>query len=189
MTLSWILSAAVALFPLSEIVLAIFRRASRTGAVAQDRGFVGALWVVLCLAVAGALLVRRLPSGRIALPAAALAGVALGLLVVGLAIRWTAIVTLGRFFTVDVAIARDHRLVQRGLYRHVRHPSYTGLLVAFLGTALAFGSWWSVLVVMVPATAAFCARIAVEERALRGALGEEYEEYCERTWRLLPGIF
>jgi hypothetical protein len=58
---------------------------------------------------------------------------ALVLVLIGLFIRWTAILTLGRFFTVDVAVHSDHALVENGLYRFVRHPFYTGLLVAFLG--------------------------------------------------------
>ena len=59
------------------------------------------------------------------------AGVAL--FVIGLLLRWWAIITLGRFFTVDVTIEPDHELVERGPFRLVRHPSYTGVLLALRG--------------------------------------------------------
>jgi protein-S-isoprenylcysteine O-methyltransferase Ste14 len=52
-----------------------------------------------------------------------------------------AIVHLGRFFTVNVAIAANHRLIDTGPYRFVRHPSYTGALMAFLGLALCLANW------------------------------------------------
>jgi protein-S-isoprenylcysteine O-methyltransferase len=51
----------------------------------------------------------------------------------GLALRWYAIVYLGRFFTVNVAISKDHRLIDTGPYRFIRHPSYTGAIMAFVG--------------------------------------------------------
>ncbi|HEY4257482.1 MAG TPA: isoprenylcysteine carboxylmethyltransferase family protein [Candidatus Udaeobacter sp.] len=53
------------------------------------------------------------------------------LFVTGLLLRWWAIITLGRFFTVDVTIEKDHELVERGPFRMLRHPSYTGVLLAF----------------------------------------------------------
>ena len=59
------------------------------------------------------------------------------LFVAGLILRWWAIITLGRFFTVDVTIEKDHELVERGPFRIVRHPSYTGVLLAFVGLALS----------------------------------------------------
>src|SRR2546423_3467851 len=107
----------------------------------------------------------------------------------GLVLRWWAIVTLGRFFTVDVTIERDHKLVERGPFRWVRHPSYTGVLLAFVGWALTLRNWVAIAVLLVPIFAAFIRRMNVEEEALRGALGERYREYMKRTKRLVPGIY
>jgi protein-S-isoprenylcysteine O-methyltransferase Ste14 len=118
-----------------------------------------------------------------------LLGVSLLLLVIGLVIRWTAIFTLGRFFTTRVAIHDDHRLVRTGLFRLVRHPSYTGLLLLFLGMALSFGNWLSFFVIVVPFLAALLYRIQVEESSLVEVLGQEYVDYRRSTKRLLPGIF
>jgi protein-S-isoprenylcysteine O-methyltransferase len=107
------------------------------------------------------------------------AGVAL--FVTGLLLRWWAIITLGRFFTVDVTIEKDHELVGRGPFRMVRHPSYTGVLLAFLGFALSLGNWAALLVILLPIGAVFIHRMNVEEDALSGALGPQYTDYMRRT--------
>jgi protein-S-isoprenylcysteine O-methyltransferase len=115
--------------------------------------------------------------------------VALCLFVGGLALRWYAIYYLGRFFTVDVAIATDHQVIDSGPYRYLRHPSYTGALLALLGFAITLGQLPAVLVVMLPTTLAFLKRIAVEEAALVAALGERYRRYCAHTRRLVPFVY
>jgi protein-S-isoprenylcysteine O-methyltransferase len=107
----------------------------------------------------------------------------------GLIFRWWAIITLGRFFTVDVTIEKDHELVERGPFRMVRHPSYTGVLLAFVGFALTLRNWGAIIIVLVPIFVAFVRRMNVEEEALRGALGEKYVAYMGRTKRLVPGIY
>jgi protein-S-isoprenylcysteine O-methyltransferase Ste14 len=113
---------------------------------------------------------------------------ALVLMAGGLTIRWSAILTLGRFFTVDVAIQPQQPVIQTGPYRFVRHPSYAGLLFSFVGLGVYFGSWLSLVVLLVPITAAVVNRILKEEAALLVALGAPYAEYCARTKRLIPGL-
>ena len=115
------------------------------------------------------------------------AGVAL--FVTGLLLRWRAIITLGRFFTVDVAIEPDHELIERRPFRMVRHPSYTGVLLAFVGLALTLGNWAALLAILVPIGAAFIHRMNVEENALSGALGPQYTDYMRRTNRLVPFLY
>jgi protein-S-isoprenylcysteine O-methyltransferase Ste14 len=115
--------------------------------------------------------------------------VGLGTLLVGIAIRWTAIRTLGTFFTGSVTIQPRHELVRRGLYRHIRHPAYTGTLVAHFGLGLAFVSWVTVVLSTVPFFVAAMYRIRVEEHALRQKFGTVYSEYAEGTWRLIPGVY
>ena len=100
-----------------------------------------------------------------------------GLFVAGLLLRWWAIITLGRFFTMDVTIEKDHELVERGPFHMVRHPSYTGVLLAFAGLALTLGNWAVLLVILVPIGAAFIHRMNVEENALSSALGPQYTDY------------
>jgi len=113
----------------------------------------------------------------------------LALLALGIAIRTTAIAQLGRFHTPNVAILGDHQLLESGLYRHVRHPSYFGALVAFLGFGFALGNWISLAAVVVVMPATYLFRMHEEDAALLAAFGDGYRAYCQRTKRLIPWIY
>ena len=108
---------------------------------------------------------------------------------VGIALRSVAIAQLGRFHTPNVAVLQDHRVIDTGLYRHVRHPSYLGALIVFLGFSLALANGLSLGIIMGAALVIYPYRIREEEAALTAALGERYRAYCRRTWRLLPGVY
>jgi protein-S-isoprenylcysteine O-methyltransferase Ste14 len=103
--------------------------------------------------------------------------------------RWVSIIHLGRFFTVNVAIAADHQLVETGPYRFIRHPSYSGALLAFVGWGMVLRNWASLLIALLPIAVAFLYRINVEERALLEALGDCYRAYMARTKRLIPFLY
>lgn len=173
----------------SELLLTVTRRSRDRSGVRQDRSTLRTLWIVILVSIAAGLYVAAhargaaLPHGR-AFPL-----VGLLLFVPGLVVRWLAIIQLGRFFTVDVTIATDHELVEHGLYRWVRHPSYSGLLMAFVGFAFSLGNWLSILVITVPIFAAFFHRINVEEQALLAALGDRYAAYMRRTQRLVSFLY
>jgi protein-S-isoprenylcysteine O-methyltransferase Ste14 len=173
----------------SEILLTITHRSRSATGTKQDRSTLGMIWLVISASVAAGIFVAQnwrsgaLPFGR----EFAVAGVVL--FAAGLLLRWWAIITLGRFFTVDVTIEKDHEVVERGPFRVVRHPSYTGVLLAFVGFALTLRNWGAILVVLVPIFAAFVRRMNVEEEALSRALGERYVAYMRRTKRLVPGIY
>ncbi|RMG48269.1 MAG: isoprenylcysteine carboxylmethyltransferase family protein [Acidobacteria bacterium] len=172
-----------------EALLALFRRAAAEESRGRDRGSMAILFVtnVISTVAAVALGARRiLPIGA---PPADLLGAAVLLLLSGVGIRVWAILTLGRLFTMNVAIRRGHRIVARGPYRAVRHPSYTGLLLAFTSVGLALRSWASLLVLLVPVSAATLYRIRVEERALADAFGAAYEEYARGRFRLFPFLY
>lgn len=174
---------------MSELLLTVTRRSRSCSGTKQDRSTLLVVWLVITVSVAAGIYVAK------HWPAAALphhrsfmfAGVALFL--TGLLLRWWAIITLCRFFTVDVTIEPDHELVERGPFRRVRHPSYTGVLLAFVGLALTLGNWAAVLVILVPIGAAFIHRMNVEENALSDALGSQYADYMQRTKRLVPFIY
>ena len=174
---------------ISELLLTVTRRSrSRTG-TKQDRSTLGVIWMVIMVSIAAGVFVAMnwppaaLPNGRMF----ALVGVFL--FVAGLLLRWWAIITLGRFFTVDVTIEKDHELVERGPFRVVRHPSYTGVLLAFVGFALTLRNWAALLIILLPIFAAFIRRMNVEEDALSRALGSRYADYMRRTKRLVPFVY
>jgi len=76
-----------------------------------------------------------------------------------------------------------------GPFRMARHPSYTGVLLAFVGLALSLGNWAALLVILLPIGAAFIHRMNVEENALSGALGTQYTDCMRRTKRLVPFVY
>jgi protein-S-isoprenylcysteine O-methyltransferase len=183
------LSLLTLAFFASELTLALSRRSRRTdGATRADRGSGPLLWIVISLAIAAAFSLSGDRPGRLPFPPASIRGAALTLFLGGAALRWWAVITLGRFFTVDVATHDDHALVETGPFRFVRHPSYTGLLAEFLGLGVSLGNALSVLVLMVPIVVALTYRMKVEEAVLRRALGAAYDAYCARTKRLIPGL-
>jgi len=79
--------------------------------------------------------------------------------------------------------------VDSGPYRYVRHPTYTGALLTFVGLGFCFGNWLTLLFLTLPIIGAFLWRIRIEERALTEALGEDYRAYMRRTKRLIPGVY
>lgn len=110
-------------------------------------------------------------------------------LVLGMALRFYAIATLRRFFTVNVTLREGHRLIRSGPYRWIRHPSYTGSLLSFYGFAIALENVWAAIVLTVPITYAFFVRMRVEEGVLREAFPAEYADYERQTRRLVPFIY
>jgi protein-S-isoprenylcysteine O-methyltransferase Ste14 len=115
------------------------------------------------------------------------AGIAL--IIIGFTIRLAAIFTLRRYFTVDVAIAKDHKVIDHGLYSIVRHPSYAGSTLSFFGLGLAFVNWLSLAILIIGPGLAIAYRIYVEEQALTDALGDDYRAYAARHKRLIPGLY
>jgi protein-S-isoprenylcysteine O-methyltransferase len=177
------------IYVLSEAGLAVGRRAKTADSSVQDRGSLGLIWVVIPASVTLAFSVaQRYPAAGMG-DFAALRMVGIGLFVLGLALRWYSIIYLGRFFTVNVAIAADHRLIDTGPYRFVRHPSYSGALMAFLGLALCLGSWASLPLMVAPVLLVFMRRVQVEEAVLLRAFGDRYRDYILRTKRMIPAIY
>ncbi|MEP7072434.1 MAG: isoprenylcysteine carboxylmethyltransferase family protein [Verrucomicrobiota bacterium] len=173
-----------ALLLASELTLALRKRAAP--ATGRDRWSLPLLWTVIGLSISlGFELRAGAPSGRV--PMALLFYFAgLAFFAIGLIIRWVAILHLGRFFTVDVAIAQDHRLITTGPYRYVRHLSYTDALLVFLGFSLCTLNFYAMAAILIPISGAFLWRIHVEETALRATFGNQYREYATRTGRLIP---
>jgi protein-S-isoprenylcysteine O-methyltransferase Ste14 len=94
---------------------------------------------------------------------------------------------LVRNWSGTVQVKQDHQLICTGPYRLVRHPIYTGILLAFLGNAVVVGHWCGILAVLI-AFGSFW-RLTVEERFMRETFGSAYEEYRGRTAALIPYLF
>jgi len=176
-------------FGISEIALGLRKRARRVDAQSHDAGTLRLVWLAIAVGIAGSMLAKdRVAFGRFEL-GPTVHSAALVLLAAGIALRWWAIFVLGRFFTVDVAIHEGHEVVTDGPYAVLRHPSYTGALLAFVAIGLTYGSWFALAVLIVPILAALVVRIRVEERALEGALGDDWRNYAAKTARLVPFVW
>jgi protein-S-isoprenylcysteine O-methyltransferase Ste14 len=144
----------------------------------------------LAVSIAGSFIVAlhvtaaAIPVGRWVLYAVGVVAMA-----AGIALRVWAVVVLGRFFTVEVRVGADQRVVDTGPYRVIRHPSYTGLLLVILGMGLGLGNGLALVVAVVPAVASIVYRIRVEEAALLAGLGDAYRRYGEGRARLVPGLW
>lgn len=110
------------------------------------------------------------------------------LFAIGGALRIWPVFVLGHRFSALVAIQPGHKLVTSGIYGGIRHPSYLGLIVNSLGWGLAFRSLAGVLLTALMVLP-LVARIRAEERLLRSHFGTEYDAYCARTARLVPGLY
>jgi len=112
--------------------------------------------------------------------------VGLPIMMVGFFLREWSIRTLKHLFTPIVSIHKNHELIVEGPYKYVRHPSYTGLLLEFLGAALAAGNILAFLIVFVLIVPAIFYRIRLEERVLVERFNSDYLNYQKTTKRLLP---
>jgi protein-S-isoprenylcysteine O-methyltransferase Ste14 len=135
------------------------------------------------------------PIGHALAPAASIGDgtwlVALGLMIgwLGLLLRWWSFVSLGKFFTVVLRTSHDQPIVERGPYRVLRHPSYTGLLLVVTGGGLVVGNWISATSAVTLLLAALIYRLRTEERALNATLGDRYRHYAATRARLIPHVW
>ena len=94
---------------------------------------------------------------------------------------------LGGNWSATITVKENHELVTGGPYRIVRHPIYSGLLLAFVGSALARGEWRGALAVLLVAWT-FWRKLGIEERWMRERFGAAYDEYARRVPALVPFI-
>jgi protein-S-isoprenylcysteine O-methyltransferase Ste14 len=99
----------------------------------------------------------------------------------GVILRLISILTLGEYFAPDIAVKSDKKIIQKGLYKKIRHPSYTGEIIAFLGLAIVFQHIPASIYISVLPTLAFVYRAFVEEKKLAQEFGDEFIEYKKRT--------
>lgn len=102
-------------------------------------------------------------------------------------IFWSGL-ALGRMYSSDVTIQPDHRLITTGLYRTIRHPRYLGLILAAVGMAALYRSWLGLALLPLLAAILYL-RIRDEEALMRREFGAAWQDYCRRSWRLVPFLY
>jgi protein-S-isoprenylcysteine O-methyltransferase len=155
-----------------------------------DRGSTRLLGVAFLVAVLTLLAAPVLNAFQLgAVDWTAVGWVGIGLMVGGIALRFWATQVLGRYYTRTLRTAADQQVVDRGPYKILRHPGYSGILAMWAGAGLATLNWVAATVVIVGMAGAYDYRIRCEEAMLRTALGQPYETYMARTWRLVPFVY
>lgn len=165
-------------------------KVARKAVLVQDRGslviLIGLQWVGLALNFSLAWL---FPAAAIPWQRTALFVLGVIFILMGVALRWYAIWTLGRYFTRDVAVSEDQQVVQHGPYRVIRHPAYSGTFLTMLGVGLAMTNWASLISLLTCVFLGHFYRVSIEEKALIRTIGQPYVEYMRRTRRFIPLVF
>ncbi|MBG0810642.1 isoprenylcysteine carboxylmethyltransferase family protein [Methylosinus sp. H3A] len=180
---------ALALVTLALAVAAAFSQGHLGAGEREDRGN---RWVLAAFGVIG-LLDAFLPAYTDRLDILTIGGdglrwIGVILSVIGGVVRLWPVFVLGRRFSGLVAIQPGHELVTTGVYAHIRNPSYLGLLIGFVGWALAFRSIVGLLLAAATIPP-LVARMKSEEALLASHFGATYEAYRARTARLVPGLY
>jgi protein-S-isoprenylcysteine O-methyltransferase Ste14 len=167
-----------------------FRSRMNHGGTRRDRG---SLYVVIATALIGVaaafVLAHNVQSAGFGSARWPVFIVGVAIMLLGIGLRQWAVLTLGQFFTVQVRVRDNQTVVDSGPYRFVRHPSYSAIIITFVGMGVALENWLSLLVVIVVPTIGLVLRIRVEERALLEALGEPYRQFSARRARLIPKVW
>jgi protein-S-isoprenylcysteine O-methyltransferase Ste14 len=155
----------------------------------RDRSTLRIIWLTIFLSIFLGIFLSNIQFGRLPIPANYLYYIGICCIVSGLMIRWIAILRLNKSFRVKVTVTDNQKLVTTGFYKFIRHPAYSGSLLSFLGLALVFNNWITAIVIFVPILFAFLYRIRIEEHVLHEEFGQQYQEYCDQSKRLIPGIY
>jgi protein-S-isoprenylcysteine O-methyltransferase Ste14 len=173
-----------------EIWLVIRDAARGKGKTVIDKGTRYFNFIAIWAGITGAAILNGsskffFPGGRTS------AGFFLGIaiMLIGMALRFWSVFTLGVSFRTTVETHGDQKMVSHGPYKLLRHPSYSGLILICCGFGLALQNWLSLLVVVMLPLSALLYRIHVEEAALVSSFGPDYIEYQGHTKKIVPWVW
>ena len=173
---------------ISEVLLnRLFLSDNRKGST-QDKGSLGMIWIAIALAISLGVICSiffKFPIGSVPI----VPYVGLLIIIAGMIFRFWAIISLGNLFTVNVTIKDNHQIKKDGLYKVIRHPSYSGSILSFIGYGISLNNWISLVIITILIVSAMLYRIKIEEKLLTDHFGSDYLEYCQKTYRLIPWIY
>jgi protein-S-isoprenylcysteine O-methyltransferase Ste14 len=157
----------------------------------KNSGDKGSLWLLYILITIGYVLSFSIGSTKIGriYNWDMFFGIGIILIVIGLFIRIKAILTLNKYFTYVVSKVDNHKLIETGLYKIIRHPGYLGQIIIFMGISCALSNWLSIVLMFIPVAIGYLYRIKVEENFMEEQIGEDYKNYQKRTKKLFPLIY
>lgn len=163
---------------------------SREGAtkISGIGGRLVALACVIATTVVVNLTPRVFPAAAIR-PGAVAFAAGMVVLLAGLVLRGWSLKALGQYFTHTVMVSSDQPVIARGPYRVLRHPSYTGIILAAIGIGLASANWADLAGLLLLTLTALLWRIRIEEAALMTTLGDRYRAYAAQHKRLVPLVW
>lgn len=163
---------------------------SREGAtkISGIGGRLVALACVIATTVVVNLTPRVFPAAAIR-PGAVAFAAGMVVLLAGLALRGWSFKALGQYFTHTVMVSSDQPVIACGPYRVLRHPSYTGIILAAIGIGLASANWADLAGLLLLTLTALLWRIRIEEAALLTTLGDRYRAYAAQHKRLVPLVW
>jgi len=172
----------------SEIFLNRILRSGTNDEKNYDKGSLKIIWIIIGVANSLGILCTIL----FKIPISNSPGfpyIGLLIILIGMNIRFISVWTLGRFFTVDVTIRDDHKIKSNGIYKFIRHPSYSGSILSFIGFGISLNNWLSLTIIFILILVAMLNRIKIEEKLLIGQFGEDYLNYKKKTYCLVPWIY
>ncbi len=173
---------------LSETLLNRLLRSKSTDKQNADKNSLLIIWVTVIIAIFLAVYISIKFYFPI-YPDTMIRYIGLGIILLGIIMRIAAVISLGKFFTVDVTIREDHKLKQDGVYKYLRHPSYFASLISFIGFGLSINSWPGLILIVIAVMTVFIYRITIEEKILIGQFGSEYLDYKKSTKGIIPFIY
>jgi protein-S-isoprenylcysteine O-methyltransferase len=111
------------------------------------------------------------------------------IMAIGLLIRVFAVLTLKEYYTRTLKIQENQKIIDVGLYKHLRHPGYLGLIMIWTGAGLSSNNYLILIIVALLTLSAYHYRMNSEEKMLIEAFGDDYKSYMKRTWRIVPLIY
>jgi protein-S-isoprenylcysteine O-methyltransferase Ste14 len=183
-----IIIAVSYLYGFFEVFMNLRQRSKSKVTTSNDKSSLWGLYGLITLGYALSFSIGATRIGRI-YAWNTLFAVGMGLFVIGFMIRIHSLLTLKQYFTYSVAKVENHKIIESGLYKFIRHPGYLGQLIIFLGISISISNWFSILAMMIPVTLGYLYRIKLEERFMLEQMGEDYLDYQNRTKRIIPRIY
>jgi protein-S-isoprenylcysteine O-methyltransferase Ste14 len=185
-----ILIIATVIWITAEAYLVIRDGAHGKGKTTIDRRTRNFNFIALIIAISSAAIIAWIPVFQFSRSGTSIVfWIGILMLCLGLFLRYLSIGVLGRYFRTTVELEKGQKVIQKGPYKWIRHPSYSGIILFCFGYGLAVQSWLSLIIAVSLPTIALLYRIKIEEEVLVKGIGTEYEAYQRKTKKLIPGIW